>query len=153
MIRFDHDRELLRSYITSSVLDTVDYVLIFQSMLELEYDSVVSYINIKCNRGSCELSNRKDINGALLHFDNFIVNSFLLLPGEPFLIIGINDFGFIVIDMITNVVIEEVPFTKYYPALIDFSILKLVKITNNGIRVVLENRGAFSFIWTKLSKF
>ena len=76
----------------------------------------------------------------------------MLISGEPFLVMAVDNFGFIVIDLVSNTAIEEVNFRKFYPSINDFSILKLVPIAENGIRVIMQDGGAFSFIWRGLSK-
>jgi hypothetical protein len=78
----------------------------------------------------------------------------MILQGQPFLVVGIDNFGFVLIDGITKGVIETVNFADYIPVLgtFGFKIEKILPVGNNGIRVILKDDGAFSFVWRGLSK-
>lgn len=88
----------------------------------------------------------------MLQFDKFVVNTFILLREPTFVAIGVDDFGFIVVDLLTTTVVEEVPFRSFFPSVTEYSILKLINIADNGVRIFFKNGNSFSFIWDNLSK-
>ena len=155
MATLDHNRQVIRSLIEDSVLNTVEYILIYQSLFEGVQDSIVTVINLEWSGDENRtwfFGLTRVFSGVTLRFDSFVVNTFMLISGEPFLVMAVDNFGFIVIDLVSNTAIEEVNFRKFYPSINDFSILKLVPIAENGIRVIMQDGGAFSFIWRGLSK-
>jgi hypothetical protein len=92
--------------------------------------------------------------GLTFGYDNFVVNSFMILQGYAFLIIAIDNFGFIVLDFVTNGVVEQVNFAHHIPELgeLGFCIQKLLPVGDNGIRVILKDDGAFTFFWRDIGK-
>jgi len=145
---------LLRTMMTASTLQSVDFVFIFQSDYRFISDSEITFTNLECPKmHHCESKDEHSISGTFLQFDDFVVNTFTFLGDEDtFVAIGVDNFGFIVMDLITGNIVEEVPFIDYYPHLPKFSILKLVNIANTGIRILLANGNAFSFIWDNLRR-
>lgn len=59
----------------------------------------------------------------------------------------------IIIDTIGKTVTEEVNFREWVPALpIRFAIFRFVPLGNNGIRILLQDNGGFSFIWRSIAR-
>lgn len=154
MMERPHNMRLLRTMMTASTLQSVDFVFIFQSDYRFISDSEMTFTNLECpEMHHCESKDEQSISGTFLQFDDFVVNTFTFIGDEDtFVAIGVDNFGFIVRDLITGSIVEEVPFVDYYPHLTKFSILKLINIANTGIRILLANGNSFSFIWDNLSK-
>ena len=85
--------------------------------------------------------------------DTFVVNTFIYIVDEPYLVVSVDNFGMIVFDTITKRMVEEVNFRTLVPNLPQtFSINRFVPIGTKGIRVLLENSGGFSFLWRSIGK-
>jgi hypothetical protein len=78
----------------------------------------------------------------------------MVLQGHSFLVVAIDNFGFIVVDGITQGIIEQVNFAYLIPELgeLGFCIQKLLPVGDNGIRVILKDDGAFTLFWRDICK-
>jgi hypothetical protein len=90
----------------------------------------------------------------ILAMDTFQVNTFMFIPNTALLAVAVDNYGMIVFDTSTRIKVEDVLFSKLIASFPErFSIFKFIPIGNNGIRVLIQNNGGFSFIWRSLGKF
>ena len=100
-----------------------------------------------------ELTGYDIYNGVKLNFDQFIVNSFMFLHNEPLFVVSVDNYGIMIIDIVSNMVVDRIWFNSLIPELPNtFSIVKLLPIENNGIRIQLHDRSGFSLFWRGIAK-
>lgn len=85
--------------------------------------------------------------------DTFVANAFIFIPNEPLLAVSLDNVGMIVIDLISQQIIEIVDFHDWVPGLPEtFQIESFIPIHDRGIRVLFKKLGAFSFIWREIGR-
>ena len=161
MIEADYETGIRTKVIASTVLNRrVKDIEILESPLErddlyvvvLTEDSLVYLIEMECEDSySCSLESYSTFTGQSLGLDQFVVNSFMLIKDEHLFVISVDNFGLIVIDLITRKVVEYISFNlliKDFP--LEFIIYKILPINNDGIRVLLKSLGGFSVFWEEV---
>ena len=155
--------------IVKSVLAKDDLYLVVLTIDRMAYDTMIYLIGMnwteELDDKSHELYNIKDdilnwtltgyhtFSGLNLKLDQFVVYSFMFLPGEPLIAVSVNNFGLIIIDIVTKSIADTVWFQWLIPQLTgNFTILNIIPINSNGIRVFIEDRGEFSIFWKKIGK-
>ena len=99
------------------------------------------------------LSNFDIYTGVKLNFDQFIVNSFIFIDGEPLFVISVDNFGIMVIDIVSKMVVDKICFNwMNFGIPSTFSISKLIPVNKNGIRILLKDRSGFSLFWSGIAK-
>ncbi|CAI2384447.1 unnamed protein product [Moneuplotes crassus] len=125
------------------------------------HDSVLYYYGLSFNEEQTrfKLIYYSELNGLQMNYDKFKVNSFMFIRGSKFMVCSVDDFGLLFYDLDRLEKTDEVAFseffTSFYP---EFKITNLVPISNNSMRIFLENKGSVSLVWknvydTKIGKY
>ena len=113
------------------------------------------HLNIK-NKVSAHnwvLSHYDIYTGLNLNLDQFIVNSFMFIDKEPLLVVSVDNFGLLVIDIVSKTIVDKFCFTsmiKNFPN--TFSIVKVIPVGKTGIRILFKNSNGFSLFWKGIAK-
>ena len=92
-------------------------------------------------------------SGINLTLDQFKVNSFIFIDNEPLIIISVDNFGILILDIISKSIVDKICFNSMisnFPKM--FSIIKIIPIGNTSIRILLENKNGFSLLWKGIAK-
>ena len=101
----------------------------------------------------CELNQYDIYTGVILNLDQFIVNSFMFISNEPLFVVSVDNFGLLVIDIVSKSIVDKLSFTgmiENFPN--EFTIMKNFPIENNGIRILIEDYGGFSLFWKRIAR-
>ena len=111
------------------------------------------FSNINSQILKCELNQYDIYTGLKLNLDQFIVNSFMFINNEPLFVVSVDNFGLLVIDIVSKSIVDKLSFTgmiENFPN--EFTIMNIFPIENNGIRILIENHGEFSLFWRRIAK-
>ena len=101
----------------------------------------------------CELNQYDIYTGVILNLDQFIVNSFMIISNEPLFVVSVDNFGLLVIDIVSKSIVDKLSFTgmiENFPN--EFTIMNIFPIEKNGIRILIEDYGGFSLFWKRIAK-
>ena len=101
----------------------------------------------------CELNQYDIYTGVKLNLDQFIVNSFMFISNEPLFVVSVDNFGLLVIDIVSKSIVDKLSFTEMienFPN--EFMITNIFPIEKNGIRILIEDHGEFSLFWKRIAK-
>ena len=119
--------------------------------------SKISDSNIHSFKSNIKLCVNVDIttfSSSVLKIDQFIVNSILVISNKTIFVASVNNYGLMIFDMISKSVIDSICFNELIPSFPnEFIIIKLIQIQRNGMRILVENYGAFSIFWKGIGKF
>ena len=125
--------------------------------LEITAESKFSYEDYIFKNDSqklkCELNQYDIYTGVILNLDQFIVNSFMFINNEPLFVVSVDNFGLLVIDIVSKSIVDKLSFTRMienFPN--EFTIMNIFPIENNGIQILIEDYGGFSLFWKRIAK-
>ena len=119
----------------------------------LASNQFLNTFNDKLPTLSWVLSNYDFYTGLNLNLDQFFVNSFMFINKEPLFVVSVDNFGLLVIDIVSKTIVDKICFTsmiKNFPN--TFSIVKIIQIGKTGMRILLENSNEFSLFWKGIAK-
>ena len=119
----------------------------------LASNKFLSTFNDKLSTLSWVLSNYDIYAGLNLDLDQFIVNSFMFIDREPLFVVSVDNFGLLVIDIVSKTIVDKLCFTSMinnFPN--TFSIVKIIQIGETGMRILLEDNNGFSLFWKRIAK-
>ena len=111
------------------------------------------FSNINSQILKCELNQYDIYSGLKLNLDQFVVNSFMFINNEPLFVVSVDNFGLLVIDIVSKSIVDKLSFTEMienFPN--EFMITKIFPIEKNGIRILIEDHGEFSLFWKRIAK-
>ena len=170
LISFPSNRLVQDVQIVKSTLSKDDLYLVVLTIDRMTYDTMIYFISLNWTHedfnefGELDEKDKSTnltwlttdfytFSGLSLKLDQFVVNSFMFLAGEPLLVVSVNNFGLLIIDIVSKSIADDVWFHWIIPLIKgNFTVLNIIPINNNGIRVFLENKGEFSIYWKKIGK-
>ena len=103
--------------------------------------------NLKC------MLNQYDIySGVNLNLDQFVVNSFMFISNEPLFVVSVDNFGLLVIDIVSKSIVDKLNFSSMIINFNSFTISNIFPIDKNGMRILIKDKGGFSLFWKRVAK-
>lgn len=117
------NRKLKSISIVKSILTKDDLYVIILPEMNTKYDTLVFLTKMNCteiestssssltnmpNKIDCDIEEYSVFSGLELGYDQFVVNSFMFISGEPLFVVSVDNFGLLVIDIVSKKVVDSV---------------------------------------------
>ncbi|CAI2383900.1 unnamed protein product [Moneuplotes crassus] len=161
------DRKVKDVKVSKSQTGREDHHIVILADSNTIHDSVLLYYGLNIDEELIEykLTYYSQLNALQMNYEKFNVNSFMFIhdykPNDDtkssddskFMVCSVDDFGLLFYDLVRLEKADEVAFseffTSFYP---EFKITNLVPISNNSMRIFLENKGSISLGWKDIQE-
>lgn len=126
-----------------------DFYLVVLTDSVTEYESIIYLVDMTCGEEfNCTLMSYVALSGFNQGLDQFKVNSFTFLQNAPYFIVSVDNYGLVVIDLVSKKIIEKIPFYNLFEYFFnEFIVYNIIPTGQHSLRILLKEQGSFSLYW------